>query len=83
MVVAPPYDPENSRQDALLAQVRALTQEHGARKTLAEILKIQPSLLSAYLADPPTRRPNGEMTLALQEWVNRASNTPVQTKESK
>ena len=30
-------------------------------------------LLSAYLADPPTRRPNGEMTLALQAWVEQAT----------
>ena len=69
--VAPRSD-DNSLQDALLARVRELTQEHGARKALAEHLGIQATLLSAYLAEPPTRRPNGEMTLLLQAWADQA-----------
>ena len=64
--------PETELQDDLLARVRLLTVGHGQRKALAEHLKIQATLLSAYLAEPPTRRPNGEMTLRLQAWVKSA-----------
>ena len=69
--MAPPYDPENSLQDALLREVRALTVGHGTKKSLAEYLGIHPTRLSEYLADPPIKRPNGEMTLQLQAWVAR------------
>ena len=69
--MAPPPDIGNSLQDALLQRVRELTSEHGARKALAGILGISATKLSGYLAVPPTRRPNGEMTLLLQDWVNK------------
>ena len=58
-------------QDALLARVRELTAGHGQQKVLAEHLGISPTTLSGYLAEKPSRRPNGETTLALQEWVKR------------
>ena len=67
-----PRSSDTFLQDALLARVRELTQGHGARKALADHLGIQPTLLSAYLAEPPTRRPNGEMTLLLQAWTDQA-----------
>ena len=57
--------------DALLTRVRALTSERGARKELANQLGISPTMLSAYLAAPPTRRPNAETTLQLQEWLKK------------
>ena len=62
---------ETKLVDALLARVRAHTREHGARKALADQLGISPTMLSAYLADPPTRRPNAETTLQLQEWLKK------------
>ena len=68
--MAPPPETDDSLQDALLEQVRELTQEHGARKELATHLGIHPARLSAYLAVPPTKRPNGEMTLQILAWVN-------------
>ena len=77
--MAPPTDTGNSLQDALLQHVRELTSEHGARKALAGHLGISATKLSGYLAVPPTRRPNGEMTLLLQEWVNKRT-TEVQQK---
>ena len=67
--MAPPRDPDTSLQDALLNEVRGLTQAHGSRKLLAEHLNITPTRLSEYLVVPPVRRPNGEMTLLLQAWV--------------
>lgn len=57
------------RQDALLAQVRELSAGVGERGALAADLGIVLPRLSEYLADPPVRRPNGETTLAMLEWV--------------
>ena len=68
--MAPPPQPDDSLQDSLLEQVRELTLGHGTRKALAEYLGIHPARLSAYLAVPPTKRPNGEMTLKILSWVN-------------
>ena len=62
---------QNPLQDALLAQVRELTQRRGSRKELAAHLGIPATRLSEYLGDPPTHRPSGEMTLLLQSWVTR------------
>ncbi len=68
--MAPPLEGDDSLQDDLLERVRKLTQGHGTRKALAEYLGIHPARLSAYLAIPPTKRPNGEMTLQILAWVD-------------
>ena len=72
--MAPPYDPENSFKDALLTEVRALTEVHGAKKALAEYLRVHPNRLTEYFSVPPLRRPNGEMTLQLQAWAKEKNN---------
>ncbi len=65
----PAPETDYPKLDALLAQVRARTQEHGQQGELAAALGIPKQRVSEYLAEPPTRRPNGEMTIKLLEWI--------------
>ncbi len=69
MAKSEPPAGEYQRLDALLAQVRERTREHGQQAALAAALGIAPRRVSEYLAEPPVRRPNGEMTIALLEWL--------------
>ena len=57
------------RLDAILAQVRERTSGHGQQVALAAGLGIPKQRIAEYLAEPPVRRPNGEMTIALLEWL--------------
>ena len=72
--MVPAHDPADSLQDALLAEIRVLTEGHGVKKALAESLGVHPNRLTEYLAVPPIRRPNGETTLRLQAWKAKQKN---------
>lgn len=58
--------------DSLLARLRAYCEsERGLKTALCDYLQIRPHQLTAWLNG--TRKPNGEYTLQIQQWLEEKS----------